>query len=184
MKKFLTQAMLLSAMMIVVFSMSITAYAGTAGENKQTVKLFDLLDGELSEYGADIKNWLSEELSKEENEGLVEEVLEFVRQKLEAGELETDEDIYNAIEEGEEKFDIRLTKEQKDKIVQLTQKIRKMGLDPENLLEQAQSLYEQYGNELFENTEEVLKKSVQNSVKGFFKDMGNRLKGFFTNIFS
>ena len=87
-------------------AMSITAYAGTKEENVQSEQLLEAFRGELSEYEADVKNWLSEELSKEEN------------------------------------------------------------------------------MELFENTEEMVKKSIGNSVAGFFKDMGNRLKGFFMNIFS
>jgi len=184
MKKFSEKTAMLSVMLLMFFTMGITTYAGTTGENGQSAKIFDLLGEEFSGYGTDIKEWLSEELSKEENAELVEDVIGFIREKLEAGELETEEDISNAIQEGEEKFDVNLTEAEKEKIMQLMQKIKELGLNPEKLLEQAQRLYGQFGDELVENTEETIKKSVGNSIAGFFKDMGNRVKGFFSNIFS
>lgn len=124
------------------------------------------------------------EIAQGENSELVEELVAFIKAKLAAGELETEEDIEEAILEGEEKFDVTLTEEEKEKILQVMQKIKELGLDPEKLLEQAQDLYKQFGDELFENAEEAVKQSVKNSVTGFFEDMGNRLKGFFANIFS
>ena len=139
MKKFSMWIMMLSVILCVVFVVRTTAYASTKEEKVQSAQLLDLLEGEFSEYGADVKKWLSEELSKEENKGLVEDIFGFIREKLDAGELETKEDISNAIKEGEERFDVSLTEEDEEKVMCFVQKIREMGLDTENLLEQAQS---------------------------------------------
>lgn len=124
------------------------------------------------------------EIAEGENSELIEELVAFIKAKLASGELESDEDILNAIEEGEEKFQVSLTDEEKEKILQVMQKIKDLGLDPEKLLDQAKDLYSQYGEELFENAGEVVKQSIGQSISNFFSDLGDRVKGFFTNIFS
>lgn len=175
-------------MMLVMFTMffalGMTVQAKDQGENEQSAKIFSLLGGELSEHGEEVMEWLSEELAKEENAQLVEEVIGFIREKLEAGELETDEDISNAIKEGEEKFDVSLTEEEKEEILQVMQKVKDLGLDPEKLLGHIESIYDEVGSELVEEAEEAVKQSFVESVTGFFHDMGTRVKGFFTDIFS
>lgn len=184
MKKFSGQIVMLSVVLCITFIMGITAQAAPMEENKQSAELSDLLDGELSEYGTEIKEWLSEELKEEGSDKQVEEVIDFIREKLESGELETEEDIFRFIREGEEKFDVRLTEKEKEKIMQLMQKIEELGLNPESFLQQVQDLYEQLAEELLADAKDAVKKSVENSVAGFFKDMGNRVKEFFANIFS
>ena len=96
----------------------------------------------------------------------------------------TEDDIEEAIQEGEEKFDVSLTEEDKEKIRKVAQKVKELGIDPEKLLDQAQDLSEQFGDELVDNAGEVVKQSVEKSVTGFFEDMGNRIRGFFANLFS
>lgn len=127
----------------------------------------------------DLTQWIPEEFQKEENAELAEKVIDFIRQKLEAGELESDEDISAAIEEGEDQFDVSLTEDEKDKILQSVQKIKKLGLDPEKLLNQAEKMFDNAKQELITETEEKVKTSFVNSVAGFFQDMGSRVKNFF-----
>lgn len=128
----------------------------------------------------DIPQWISEELQKEENKELAEKVIDFIRQKLESGELETDEEISTAIDEVEDEFDVSLTEDEKDKILQSIQKIKKLGLDPEKLLDQASKICDDAKQELIKETEKKVKTSFVNSVTGFFQDMGSRVKDFFT----
>lgn len=180
MKKF----WMMLVMLTMFFAMGITVQAKDQGEKEQSAKIFSLLEGELSERGADAMEWLSEELTKEENAQLVRDVIGFIREKLESGELETDEDISNAIQEGEEKFDVSLTEEEKEEILQVMQKIKDLGLDPEKLLGHIEDLYDEVGSDLVKEAEETVKRSFVDSVTGFFQDMGTRVKGFFTGIFS
>lgn len=174
----------LLVMLTLFLTMGMTVQAKDQGENEQSAKIFSMLEEELSEHGEDVMKWLSEELAKEENAELVEDVIGFIKEKLEAGDLETDEDISNAIEEGEEKFDVSLTEEEKEKILQVMQKIKDMGLDPEMILGHIESIYDDVGADLVEEAEEAVKQSFMDSVTGFFHDMGTRVKGFFTDIFS
>ena len=171
-------------MLTLFMTMGMTVQAKDRGENEQSANVFDLLGEEFSERGTDVMTWMSEELGKEENANLVKQVIAFIREKLEAGELETDEDISDAIEEGEEKFDVSLTEEEKEEILQVVQKIKDLGLDPEKLLNHVENLYEEVGADLVEEAEETVKKSFVESVTGFFQDMGTRVKGFFVGIFS
>lgn len=130
----------------------------------------------------DITQWISEELQKEENKELAEKIIDFIREKLEEGELENDEDISTAIEEGEDKFNVRLTEDEKDKILQSIQKIKELGLDPEKFLDQASEICDDAKQELITETEKKVKTSFVNSVTGFFHDMGSRVKDFFTGV--
>ncbi|MBQ3538174.1 MAG: DUF1002 domain-containing protein, partial [Clostridia bacterium] len=101
-----------------------------------------------------------------------------------AGDLATDQDIQNAIEEGEEKFQVALTEEEKQKILDVMHKIKELGLDPEKLLDQAKDLYNKFGDELIGNAEQAVKQSFKDSVSDFFTDFGNRIKDFCVNLFS
>ena len=124
------------------------------------------------------------EIAEGENSEEIEELIAFIKAKLAAGELATDQDIQEAIKEGEEKFSVSLTDEEKEKILQVMHKIKELGLDPEKLLDQAKDLYAKFGDELINNAEEVIKNSFQESVSNFFTDMGTTVKNFFANLFS
>ena len=124
------------------------------------------------------------ELAEGENSEEIEELVAFIKAKLAAGELNSDEDIQNAITEGENKFQVSLTDEEKEKILAVMHKIKELGLDPEKLLDQAQDLYKKFGDELFQNAEEAVKQTISQSVTRFFSDLGNRVKDFFIRLFS
>lgn len=175
---------MLLVMLTLFMTMGMTVQAKDQGENEQSANVFDLLGEEFSERGTDVVAWLSEELGKEENAKLAKDVIAFIREKLEAGELATDQDISNAIKEGEVKFDVSLTEEEKEEILQVAQKIKDLGLDPEKLLSRVEKLFDEAGEDLVEEAEETVKKSFVESVTGFFQDMGTRVKEFFTGIFS
>ena len=78
-------------------------------------------------------------------------LLEKMKEKLAAGELENDEDISSAITECEEELQITLTDDQKDQIAALIKQINQLGLDPDAILSKAQELYEKYGDQLKES---------------------------------
>lgn len=114
----------------------------------------------------------------------MEELVAYIKAKLAVGELESEDDIRKAIIEGEDRFKITLSDDEKAQIVEVMNKIKELGLDPNMLLTQAQDLYEKFGNEILDHTEEVVKQSIGDSVKTFFTDMTVRVKDFFTGLFS
>ncbi|MGL5258967.1 MAG: DUF1002 domain-containing protein [Lachnospiraceae bacterium] len=114
----------------------------------------------------------------------MEELVAFLKGKIASGEVETEEDILNLIEESEEKFNVTLTEDQKAQILSLMEKIKKLGLDPEVLLDQASDLYEKYGTEIFENVETAIKDSVKTSITKYFTNVVDYVSSFISNIFS
>ena len=114
----------------------------------------------------------------------IEELMAYVKGKLAAGELESKEDILAAIKEGEVKFGVTLTEEQKQQILDVMEKIDKLGLDPEKLLDQAKDLYEKFGEEVVNKATDAVKKSVTESIGDFFSEMVDEVVNFFKNLFS
>lgn len=113
----------------------------------------------------------------------IEELFAFIKGKLAAGELDTPQEIAQAIIEGEKKFQVSLSLEQRQQILQVMEKIGELGLDPEKLLDQAKDMYEQWGTELLSNTQEAIKKTFMDSVKDFFSDMASTVTDFFKGLF-
>lgn len=113
----------------------------------------------------------------------VEALIAYIKAKLANGELKTDDDIRKAIEEGEAKFGVDLTDEEIQKIIDVMHKINSLGLDPEALLNQAQDLYNKFGDELLKNPEKAIGEIISSSIGTFFKNIGNSIVEFFKGLF-
>lgn len=121
-------------------------------------------------------------------------LLEKMKEKLAAGELETEEEINSAIAECEEELQITLTDAQKDQINALIQQINQLGLDPDAILSKAQELYEKYGEQLKESADAAIQENVvepvkeavvegaKSAVRNFFHDMADSIKSFFARM--
>lgn len=123
-------------------------------------------------------------------------LLEKMKEKLDAGELETDEQIWEAISQCEEELEITLTEEQKEQLLGLIQKMNALGLNSDEMLSKAQELYEEYGEQIKksadaaiqENIVEPVKEAVvegtKSAIRDFFRDMGESIRSFFARLFS
>lgn len=119
-----------------------------------------------------------EALTKEQ----ADQIVNYIIEQVAAGALTSEEAVKKAITDGEEKFQINLTEEEKDSIIKLVNTINSWELDTEGLAEKAKELYEEYGTELLEKPEQTLaeaaKDAAQEGANGFFEGVGN----FFVNI--
>ena len=122
-------------------------------------------------------------------------ILQFVEKKIENGNWETEQGIKDAIVEGEKEFGVTLTKEQKELILSVIEKIKSLGIDPEYLVKQAENIYEKYseelkedvsekGKEIMEETQNKIKEEVNKSLTDYFSDMVKSVKTFFKGLFS
>ena len=122
-------------------------------------------------------------------------ILNFIEEKLEEGKWDSPEGIEETIAEGEKEFGVTLTKEQKEMILSVVSKIKKLGITPEYIIEQAEKIYEKYGEELkndvsekgkeiVEETQNKIKEEVNKSLTDYFSDMVSSVKSFFRGIFS
>lgn len=124
----------------------------------------------------------------EEEEGKLQEVIDYVKAEVIAGDISNWEDILDIIEKAELEFNITLTDEQKEQIAGLMQQIADLDIDPTKLLEQAGDLYDKYGETALKEAKEVLdgifteevKASLWDSVKSFFSTLWNSIVDFFS----
>ena len=117
----------------------------------------------------------------------IEKLIAYIKEKVANGELETDEDIRAAVEEGEERFGVSLTNEEVQRIVDLMNKLEGMGLNSDYLISQAEKLYNKYGADIVNHADEAISEAVSDAVTnaagGFFQSIKNSVKDFFSNIF-
>lgn len=111
----------------------------------------------------------------------VEALIAYVKAKLAAGELETDEDIRAAIEEGEAQFGVTLSDDEINQIIDVMHKINELGLDPSVLLDQAADLYEQFGSDFLDHIDAGT--IAKTGISSFFSNVGKSIKNFFTGLF-
>ena len=115
----------------------------------------------------------------------IEELIAFVKAKVAAGGLDSDDQIRSAIEEGEDKFGVTLTEDEINQIIAIMQKINQLGLDPNVLVAQAEDLYSKFGKDFLKNldTDAIAKEVAKSAASGFFAKIGNAIKGFFAGLF-
>lgn len=115
----------------------------------------------------------------------IEELIAFVKAKVAAGGLDSDDQIRSAIEEGEDKFGVTLTEDEINQIIAIMQKINQLGLDPDVLVAQAEDLYSKFGKDFLKNldTDAIAKEVAKSAASGFFAKIGDAIKGFFAGLF-
>lgn len=115
----------------------------------------------------------------------IEELIAFVKAKVAAGGLDSDDQIRSAIEEGEDKFGVTLTEDEINQIIAIMQKINQLGLDPNVLVSQAEDLYSKFGKDFLKNldTDAIAKEVAKSAASGFFAKIGDAIKGFFAGLF-
>ena len=162
---------------MVVGPSQISGTAGLIG----AVKAYEQVSGEpISDETLDTAmNELvttGELVTKSASDEEVEALIAYIKAKLAAGELETEDDIRKAIKEGEQKFGVSLDESEEQQIVDFMLKIKKLGLDPNVLLDQAADLYSKFGDELLNKA----------SDDGFLSGLGNivnSIADFFKGLF-
>lgn len=189
----------------------VTVYAaGQAAEEKRMGESLAAQNETADDGGAETETdsqSASHSLSNEE----LSELLDFVKEKWDAGELEGEDAIRKAIEEGEAQFGVVLQDSVKDQIADSMQKLDALGLDHDavvglakklyqehgdKIAESFQEIYEEYADELTDSVEkaiarqvvepakEAAKAAVENTAKTFWQDLKNSVISFFRNIFS
>lgn len=145
------------------------------------------------------------------NEEELSDLLNFVKEKWDAGELESREKIQKAIEEGEEKFGVVLQDTEREQLTDVIQKLDSLGLNHDTAIELAEKLYEEQGDKLAENfqslyeelgekladsaeqmiqeqvvepAKETAKAVAADTAKNFWQDLKNSVVSFLRNIFS
>lgn len=169
-------------------------------DNTQTFsKYFNLfldeVKGVQSEESLSALKESLDELIKNVKPEDAKKIIHFINQKIDEGKWDSEKGIEEAIAEGEKEFHVELTKEQEEMILSVIKKIKKLGISPEYIMDQATEIYEKYGEELkqeisesskdiVEETQNKIKEEIDKSLTDYFSDMVNNVKSFFKGIFS
>lgn len=141
---------------------------------------------DLEEMLQDVKEQLKDSLEKIDTEK-AEEIFDFVKEKVADGSLKTEKGLENAIREGEEKFGMTVDKGTARQVVDIMEKLEKLGFSGEELVQKAKDLYNTYGADFADHANEAVsdavKDQVKDSVSGFFKNVWTDTKNFFKNVF-
>lgn len=128
---------------------------------------------------------ITDNVSDEDKEA-VSELIDYIKVEVIANDLTDSEEIKKVIEKAEQEFDIALASEQKEALLGVMQKISGLDIDPATLLEQAGDLYDKYGSTVLAEAKDAIngiltedvKKSLWDSIKGFFKTLFDAVKDY------
>lgn len=128
------------------------------------------------------------EAAKNVSSGEIEQLIAWLKEKVAKGELDSDEDIRKAVEEGEVKFGVSLTDEEVQRILNLMNQLESVGLNSEYLLSQAEKLYNKYGTDLVAHADEAISEAVSNAVSdaadGVWQNIKKSVKDFWNSLFN
>ncbi|MBR6328322.1 MAG: DUF1002 domain-containing protein [Lachnospiraceae bacterium] len=118
----------------------------------------------------------------------VSDLIAFIKAQIVGKDLNTREEIKEAVEEAAKEYGTTLTGEEVDKIVELMLKIKELGIDYDTLLDQAADLYNKFGDKLtVDKLQDIANGDtgalVKSSVGDFFSSIGEKIKSFFTGLF-
>ncbi len=104
-----------------------------------------------------------------------EALIALIKEKVVEGNLKSEEDIMNAVEEAADQLEIKLSEEDRQLILELMEKIKNLDIDMDQLKEQAKAVYDK----LVDMGIDVKSKSFWQSVK----DVLNKVMDKIINLF-
>jgi hypothetical protein len=143
--------------------------------------------GDLQEQFGGIQEQLTDILSGLD-ESTISETFAFLREKSADGSFESEEGVENAIEEGRSRFglDVNIDDQYLEKIVELVASLEDMGFSSDKIIESASELYDKYGADFVNHTDELVRdvfrssfgSLVMNRVGAVFRSIGESLRNF------
>lgn len=106
----------------------------------------------------------------------VEGLVAYLKQQMAENNLTDDASIRDAIDEAADKFDVALTEEQKEQLLDLLKKIGNLDLDVDSLVNQAKSIYDKIEN--------LGADGIFDKIGSFFSNLFSSIADFFKNLFS
>jgi uncharacterized protein YpuA (DUF1002 family) len=132
-----------------------------------------------------------DELVGNMDESTVSEAFSFLEEKVADGSFESEEGLREAIAEGQERFGFEISEEQARDVLGMVTALEDMGFDSESIINNIESMYNEYGSDITEHTEEIVVEAVKesagtiikNAILDFFAMIGEAVKNFFENLF-
>lgn len=135
----------------------------------------DVIDSDSADAATNelvVTGELGESLGKDK----AAQIVALVKDKVVGGDLSSEEDILNAVDEAADELDIQLTDEQRQKIKSLMNKINDLDLDVDKLKDQAQGIYDKL-KDLDVNLDEA--KGFFEKIADFFSELWDKITSLF-----
>lgn len=148
------------------------------------------LVGAMKAYGAMTGDVIDEESADAANNELVvtgdlgqdigqdkaSELVALVKDKVVSGDLDSKEDIQNAVEDAARELNITLTDEQKQKLTELMDKIKNLDINVDTLKKQAEGIYDQL-KDLNISMDDA--KGILEKIADFLSGIWDKIRGLF-----
>lgn len=108
----------------------------------------------------------------------IEGMVAYLKQKVAEGALKDEESMNQAIDDACEEFKVTLSDDEKAQLLSLLKKIDELDLDPDALIDQAKSIYDQLSNLGIDTSS-----GIGATIKNFFSGIVESIKSFFANLF-
>lgn len=113
----------------------------------------------------------------------IEGMIAYIKQDVVANKLDDRESIGTAIDEASKEFNVSLTSEEREKVIDLMTKIGDLDLDPDTLEEQAKNIYDKVNDLLGEDTMQKIKDKLNSDgAKNFFQRIIEKIKAWFASL--
>ena len=121
-----------------------------------------------------------------------EELIAYIKTVIATNDLNTEEEIEEAIHKGMNDLNVTLSDEEVAQIVDLMMKVKAMGIDYKVLAEQAEDIYAKYKDDIKAGTFDInnvnindlgLTKIIGNAITNTAKSIGSSIAGFFSDLF-
>ncbi len=169
------------AMITVAGPFKISGTAALVG----VMKSYEIMTGEeISEENADAATnelVVTGEIGASVGDEEATNFFALAKQKVVEGDLSSEEEISQAVNEAAKSVNIQLTDEQKQKVVVALDKIKNLNIDTESLKEQAKDIYNQI-KDMGIDTEQV--EGFLGKLGSFFSGFLDSVSDFFSNLFS
>lgn len=145
---------------------------------------------EISDGVEELQDKLKEAIEGAD-EQTVQDIFSFLKEKDSEGSFSTQEGVKAAIEEGREKFNASISDKDIETVVEVMGQLEDLGFDISTIVSKAEDLYQEYGADFVNHTQELITETIKESVitiikeavKNFFISLWESIKSFVQSLF-
>ena len=116
------------------------------------------------------------QLVKNVDADTVNKMLDFVKDKIDSGALDSQEGLKDALQEGKEQFGVEISEADAQKIVDTLDQLEQFGFSPDTVIDEAKSLYEKYGEDCVDHMNEAVTNAVKDTASNAAESFADYLK--------
>ena len=116
------------------------------------------------------------QLVKNVDADTVNKMLDFVKDKIDSGALESQDGLKDALQESKEQFGVEISEADAQKIVDTVDQLEQFGFSPDTVIDEAKSLYEKYGEDCAEHVNEAVTNAVKDAAANAAESFADYLK--------